>query len=453
VKSDLGESPTREAVLKFLFESSEYGNLGLFVGAGFSKAIVDASPRIVALRWGELLTKASKRMKVPLTKLKNEGSGYPDLASRLCVAHARKTKGKPSQSLLKLKRIICAETAWYPPEDRRLKFANYLEKVAPSWIITTNYDQILECLLPGASFSLGPSDTFTSRKGLIPIFHLHGVRTDPESLIISQEDYIALFRPNEYRQIRLALALKESTTCLLGYGLGDVNVLTALDWSSKVFQGEAQDYPREVIQVVRNTKSPQEDPYRLENGIVVIEVADIADFLDEFVEAIPRWKKQRSRRKAKIKEVLDIFRKAAPDDVTDFLEDGEWRRKLLAALPKYEIEFVREFEVFLNEVVDQNRKLSSRNGAFREYAKGLDMSLDVLSTFECGKFPPALLAAIVRNMDRLARYIGEGLGNSYSASQLWAERKSELSKSMVAELQAIAECHRHVSLLELLSKL
>ena len=53
------------------------------------------------------------------------------------------------------------------------------------------------------------------------MFHLHGVRTNPKEIIIAQEDYITLFRPSEYRQMKLALTIKESTTLFLGYGLGE----------------------------------------------------------------------------------------------------------------------------------------------------------------------------------------------------------------------------------------
>ena len=142
MKATLEEAPTREEVLKFLFESAQYGNLGLFVGAGFSKAVVDTDAKSVALGWGELLKKASKELEVPLRTLKREGSGYPDLASRICEAHAARTRGTPSRSLRKLKRTISSYTAWYPSEKKRAQFAAYFEKLAPSWIITTNYDQV-----------------------------------------------------------------------------------------------------------------------------------------------------------------------------------------------------------------------------------------------------------------------------------------------------------------------
>lgn len=453
MKATLGETPTRDDVLKFLFESALYGNLGLFIGAGFSKAVVDTKRKSIALGWGELLSKASKQLRVPLRGLKREGSGYPDLASRLCEAHATRTKGAPSTSLRKLKRIISSYTAWYPSEEKRAQFAGYLEELGPSWIITTNYDQVLESLLPGASFSLGPNDTFTSRKGLIPIFHLHGIRTHPESLVIAQEDYVALFRPNEYRQIRLAMALKESTTCLFGYGLGDVNVLTALDWSSRVYQGAPTTFPREVLQIVRKGDKAKSEPYRLENGMVVVEVDEIAVFLDEYVNSIPRWKKQHSKLALKVSQVRRIFSNPKQQDVVMFLDDAAWRKQILGSLHKFRIEFIRDFEAFLDRVVDHNRALSSKSGAFYEYARGLDMILDVLGTFAYNEFPPALLSAVVRALNRLANYIGQGLGNSYSASRLWEQRKTEISREMLEELRAIAACHNHHALTALLKNL
>lgn len=59
----LPEKLTQKSVLNFLASSSSYGNLGLFVGAGFSKAVLNEATTI-ALSWGELLEKASESMGV-----------------------------------------------------------------------------------------------------------------------------------------------------------------------------------------------------------------------------------------------------------------------------------------------------------------------------------------------------------------------------------------------------
>jgi hypothetical protein len=225
------------------------------VGAGFSKAVLNEPMMKIALSWEELLEQAAKKLGVRYEEIDKVGVGYPDIASAICKAHSNAVAGKYESSLSKLKREIAALTAWYPDQRKRDIFANYLQDLCPAWIITTNYDLVIEGLLTGRSMPLGPNDSLSSRKGIIPVFHLHGRRTNPEEIIIAQEDYVTLFRPTEYRQIKLALTIKESTTVLIGYGLGDVNVLTALDWSRNVFKAAETTYQSDVIQILR-TESP-----------------------------------------------------------------------------------------------------------------------------------------------------------------------------------------------------
>lgn len=38
---------------------------------------------------------------------------------------------------------------------------------------------------------------------MIPIYHIHGVCNIPDSIVITNEDYAYMFRPNDYRQARL----------------------------------------------------------------------------------------------------------------------------------------------------------------------------------------------------------------------------------------------------------
>lgn len=163
---------------------------------------------------GELLEKASKKMKVDYEAIWKVGVGYPDIASSICKLHSETVECDYAKSLSQLKNEIAALTSWYPDKEQREKFSKYLECLSPSWVTTTNYDLIIESLLTGRSTPLGPNDSLSSPKGVIPVFHLHGLRTNPEEIIIAQEDYVTLFRPSEYRQIKLALTIKESTTLL-----------------------------------------------------------------------------------------------------------------------------------------------------------------------------------------------------------------------------------------------
>lgn len=56
--------PNRDEVLRFLAASASYGNLGLFVGTGFWKAVLNEERSEIALSWGPLLDKAAEKLGV-----------------------------------------------------------------------------------------------------------------------------------------------------------------------------------------------------------------------------------------------------------------------------------------------------------------------------------------------------------------------------------------------------
>jgi hypothetical protein len=450
--TSLSTTPTRDEVLGFLFAASSYGNLGLFVGAGFSMAALSSDDGSPALSWGALLNSAAKKMKIDLAPLEKEGASYPDVASALCGESSEVNGVTFQESTEVLKQALSEATAWFPHEPGRSEFAGYLKAINPSWIVTTNYDQVLECLLSGKSASLGPNEAFSCPKGLIPIIHLHGARTAPQEIIITQEDYVALFRPTEYRQIRLALAIKESTMCLLGYGLGDVNVLTALDWSRYVYEKAAGNYPHEVIQVVRNA-SPANSPRRSKDGIVIIEVGEIADFFKEYLEVSAKLQTEEEQKRKNLKKIAKMFAAAEPDSVQRFIDDNLWRRGILQALSLFSVDLVADFESFLESCFKETKKRSGKNRAFHEYATDLHITLDILTAFPFKDFPPALFPLAATNLDRLAKYIGTGMGFSWAANDVWNARKGELQSETVSELKTIALRYYHTALKGLLKSI
>jgi len=76
--SRVADSASRKEVLTFVAESASYGNLGLFVGAGFTKAVLNDNEE-VALSWGDLLQQASDKLRVDYAKIQKEGLSYPTL--------------------------------------------------------------------------------------------------------------------------------------------------------------------------------------------------------------------------------------------------------------------------------------------------------------------------------------------------------------------------------------
>ena len=276
----LSGEPDKARVFDFIRQSAAYGNLGAFIGAGFSKAVLDDSLSSVVLTWSELLDEASVRMGVELASIAKNGQGFPEIASAICLKHSESNDCEYLVSLSLLKNEVAALTGCCPDLCPSGTYQAYLEYLDPAWIVTTNYDLVIESLLPDRAVPLGPNDALSAPRGKVPVYHLHGLCTRPEEIIIAQEDYIALFRPSEYRQIKLALTIRESTTLILGYGLGDVNVLTALDWSRNVFKGAQANYPHAVIQVLRKD-NPRGMPYWDKNGLLILESDSLTVFFEE----------------------------------------------------------------------------------------------------------------------------------------------------------------------------
>jgi hypothetical protein len=193
------DQPTRESVLDIISQSASYGNLGLFIGTGFSKAVLDSEEERIALSWGELLNIVCSQMDIDYPAINKEGIGFPQIASEICLIISRTAHIDYKEAQSRLKREIAKLTCWYPGVEKCEEFVRYFDSLSPAWIITTNYDLVIESILTGKSILLGPEDQLTYPKGIIPVYHLHGIRTNPEEIVISQEDYIALFRPYVYR--------------------------------------------------------------------------------------------------------------------------------------------------------------------------------------------------------------------------------------------------------------
>lgn len=436
----LPKNPTRQQVLTFISDSASYGNLGAFIGAGFSKAVLNDESASIALSWGDLLENASKKIGVDYNAVSKIGVGYPEIASSICKSHSENSECDYAQSLSTLKREVAALTSWYPDKEKREKFSKYLESLSLSWIITTNYDMVIESLLTGKSVPLGPNDSLSSPDGVIPVFHLHGLRTNPEEIIIAQEDYVALFRPSEYRQIKLALTIKESTTLFLGYGLGDVNVLTALDWSRNVFKSEVANYPNDVIQILRKD-NPTEEPYRDKNGIVIIEVGDLSNFFEEFMKVRMGDLNKKKKEQEALKDLADKLNVPDSEIIEKFIDDEQFRSEMLKILSKFSVHLISGFVSFLNKCLDETWMRSRRVGAFEGYNQNLILILDILTAFSISRFPPALFQTAAYGLQRVGYYVGNDTGQSWAAKNTWDSRKNDLSREVVDELKSIAEQH------------
>lgn len=449
---NLSDTPSKSELFDFLSYSSDFGNLGLFIGSGFSKAVLDSEFNYIALSWDELLKEGARKFEVEYSNIKKDGVSYPDIATKICEEIAETKNIKYQEAVSKFKVEISKLTGWYPEEESREKYSDYLTTLDASWIITTNYDLVLEVLLTGKSIPFSPHESMCAPKDMTPIYHLHGIRSNPDSIVVTQEDYVSLFRPNEYRQIKLALTIKESTVLLLGYGLGDLNVLTALDWSNNVFGIKDENYPNEVIQIVK-TDEPEDEPYRDKNKIVIYEVGQLQDFFVDYSKSNSIYK---AKKQEADKILSDIKKKLNPDEtlIDKFIDDQEYRKEILKMLANFPVAIISSFESFLNKVFDNTWERSLPNGAFEGYNENLIVQLDILTGLKLEQIPPSLLGTLAYQLDRIGYYVGRDYyGQSFSANDTFNSRKNELSEEIISELSNIARQHNYFYLNKLIRRI
>lgn len=191
-----------EDIASMIFKSYRDDAFGMFVGAGFSKAVLTDSEDYRALSWSELLDKVSEELEIQYDWKKSKNS-LPEIATSMCHHYAIKNDSDYATAVKLFKSEISDFTNWYPTRESKEKYREVFNILKPSWIVTTNYDMLLEDILVGNSVTLYPNDVLIKKDRNIPIFHLHGARYEPNSIIITQEDYVSLFRPNDYRQARI----------------------------------------------------------------------------------------------------------------------------------------------------------------------------------------------------------------------------------------------------------
>lgn len=446
------ETMSRTEALKLISKASIYGNLGLFIGAGMSMAILNDEWHEVALSWKQLIFKCADEFGINLKdEIKTDGLSYPEIASEIAKLISLKEGIPYKVAIRKLKEKISNLTSWYPEKEQRESFGKIIQDIDPAWIITTNYDLIIECLLTGKCLSLEPNDQLISPQNLIPVYHLHGIRTNPDSIIISQEDYISLFRPNQYRQQKLSLSIKESTTLIIGYGLGDVNVLTAVDWTKNVYSEQRINYPHDIIQLLY-TENPKTIPYRDRNDILIIEFTDLKSTLTEISNIIIEDAEEERINEEKLHVLNEIFNNPEKEQIEQFIDDEEFRKGIISEISKNDIKLISGFMELFSRAIDITWERAKPKYAFHAYDQNLKILLDLIEIIPLNKIPPALLEAIAYNLDHVAFYVGDASGESRAAFKTWKSRKQDIPENIKSELQNIAKARNYYKLKGLFKK-
>ena len=96
-------------------------------------------------------------------------------------------------------------------------------------VITTNYDGILETIFKDFTVMVGQDNLLASNMfSIFEIFKIHGDCKNPESIILTQNDYKKFDEKLKYLSAKLMTIFIEHPIIFVGYGMGDVNIRNIL---------------------------------------------------------------------------------------------------------------------------------------------------------------------------------------------------------------------------------
>ena len=240
----------------------------------------------------------------------------------------------------------------------------------------------------------------------------------------------------------MPLTLKESVTLLIGYNLGDFNVLTAVDWSRNVFIDQKISYPQDIIQFYF-TQTPKEEPYRDSNNIVIVEFNDLSILLKELTDFITSYRLSFEKNKKEIDAINEYLKSPTIEVAERFIDEEEFRREILKLLKENDNYLINGFLELFSKSIDITWERARPKNAFWAYNENLKILMDILEYLNIRTMPPALVESLAYNLNSVAYYIGRSAGQSFEADETWKKRKMSLSVETRDELLNIARARQY----------
>lgn len=429
---------TRDDVLEMICKASLRENLGLFIGSGFSKAMLEGNLHHKAYDWKELLLEVCDALHIEKGLLE-KGLPYPQVATLMCDAYAKWKQISYDDAENELKYTIAKKVDIPPESDKKEKFQKYFKAFSPYWIVTTNYDSIIEELVSNKHFTLTHNNPFIKLKDYTPIYHIHGSIKDPETIVITNKDYTKTLRTSDYRHERLPFLIKESTVLMVGYSMNDLNVLSAVDYSQNVYVNSLRDYDFPIIQLL-HCRNPKQSPYyQKENKIIIQEIDSLENYFDEFYQYNNKFRSTVGKTTKRVNELIQEFANADQKYIWEnIIYNNEKRLQIINKVnklgmenPQIYISYIPVLTIALNKLWNQAQEVN----AFEYYEYILGLLLDLMHNIEESNPPDYYIDFLIDNFCKVSPYIGNKSGDSWGAFELWKNRGHEISKNIRAKIE------------------
>lgn len=110
-----------------------------------------------------------------------------------------------------------------------LELLKNIGKKSITGVITTNYDLLLENILPEYKVYIGQEELiFSQLQGVGEIYKIHGCCTNPASIVINEDDYKEFDDKNAYLASKILTLFLEHPIIFIGYSIEDENIRNIL---------------------------------------------------------------------------------------------------------------------------------------------------------------------------------------------------------------------------------
>jgi len=254
----------------------------LFIGSGFSRRYLGVE------NWSELLSKFAENLKHPYEYYYSTANqNLPQTASliakdyhdafwnssdfeQLRKKHQKKVVNDTSALKISIGNHLQSLNIKGLQNEEYREEIELLNSLNVDGIITTNWDTLLEELLPDYKVYIGQDELlFCNPQSIGEIYKIHGCASKPESLVLTSEDYKYFNSKNAYLAAKLITLFIEHPIIFIGYALGDSNIQEILSSIVKCLGKDKINELQNNLIFIQRTKGNEID--NISSSIMVID--------------------------------------------------------------------------------------------------------------------------------------------------------------------------------------
>ena len=332
----------------------------LFVGSGFSQRYLGLPT------WENLLREFCKGCSPFEYYLTSSDGKLPRCASLISKdfaeywwkapeTAAQREKYRPhlksASSPLKIAIVDFLATRQSPVSDPTIRAElEGLKALNAEGIITTNWDSLLEDIFPGYKTYIGQQSIVRQTpQNIAEIYKIHGCCSDPNSLVLTEDDYEEFKDKQAYLAAKLITIFVEHPVVFLGYSVSDSNILDLL---KSILRGLGTEEIRKLQQnLIFVQRAKIERPASVKETILVVEGTQLPVtniIADDFVAVYAAILKSKLKLPARIlrfckEQLYEIVTSREPSDKLCLVD-------IEAISRKSDVEFVVGIGVARNRV-------------------------------------------------------------------------------------------------------